>query len=228
MDVIVKICGLSTGDTLEAALDAKADMIGLVFYPPSPRSVSLPQAARLAAQARGHAEIVALTVDMNIADTAEIVEMVNPDWLQLHGQESPEAVADTKKRFGRRVMKALGVRTAKDLASAATFSPVADRILLDAKPPNRAALPGGRGAAFDWTLLEGFTSDLPFMLAGGIHEGNVENALRITRANGVDVSSGIETAPGKKDPELIYRFVAAARKAASGLGSAASVESVAT
>lgn len=214
MDLIVKICGLSTEETLEAALDAKADMIGLVFFPPSPRSVEPSQAAALAARARGRAEITALTVDMGLEEMTEIVDLVKPDWLQLHGQETPDAVAYTRRHFGRKVMKAIGVRDAADLVAVDRYSAVADRLLLDAKPPSEAALPGGNGTPFDWAILTDSQPGLPFLLSGGLHSGNVGEALRIVRPDGVDVSSGIETAPGRKDAELIHGFVAAARGAA--------------
>ena len=228
MDLIVKICGLSTEETLEAALDAKAEMIGLVFFPPSPRSVAPSRAARLAGQVRGRAEIAALTVDMDSAEISEIVALVKPDWLQFHGRETPETVAAARSRFGRRVMKAIGVRDATDLVSAKSFASVADRLLLDAKPPEGSVVPGGHGKPFDWNILEGFEPGLPFMLSGGLHSGNVDEALRVTRAGGVDVSSGIETAPGRKDPELIRDFVAAARRAAAALPSRDLAETVAS
>jgi len=226
MNLIVKICGLSTEETLEAALDAKAEMIGLVFFPPSPRSVAPSRAASLAAQVRGRAEITALTVDMDSAEIAEIVELVKPDWLQFHGRETPETVATARNRFGRRVMKAIGVRGVTDLVSAKRYASVADRLLLDAKPPEGSVVPGGHGKPFDWNILEGFEPGLPFMLSGGLHAGNVGEALSITRAGGVDVSSGIETAPGRKDPELIRGFVAAARRAAAALPSRDLAETV--
>lgn len=228
MDLIIKICGLSSEETLEAALDAKADMIGLVFFPPSPRSVTPARAASLAAQARGRAEITALTVDMDEMGIAEIVDLVKPDWLQFHGAESPETVAATKQRFGRRVMKAIGVRNTADLDVAEHYAGIADRLLLDAKPPKGSAVPGGHGKPFNWNILEGFEPELPIMLSGGLHAGNVGEALRITRAGGVDVSSGIETAPGRKDPDLIRDFIAAARNAAKVLSSTSLAEKVAS
>jgi phosphoribosylanthranilate isomerase len=228
MDLIIKICGLSSEETLEAALDAKADMIGLVFFPPSPRSVTPARAASLAAQARGRAEITALTVDMDEMGIAEIVDLVKPDWLQFHGAESPAAVAAAKQRFGKKIMKVIGVRDFADLDSANHYTGIADRLLLDAKPPKGSAVPGGHGQPFNWNILEGFEPGMPFMLSGGLHAGNVGEALRITRADGVDVSSGIETAPGTKDPELIRGFIAAARNAAKALSSNILTEKVAS
>ncbi|MEO8668146.1 MAG: phosphoribosylanthranilate isomerase [Bauldia sp.] len=218
MSLIVKICGLSTEETLDAALDAGADMIGLVFFPKSPRFVAPDRAATLAARVKGRAEIVALAVDMDDAGMTAIVDAVRPDWLQLHGRETPERLAAVKARFGRRVMKALHVGEPADLAATAAYLPVADRLLLDAKPPRGAVLPGGNGAAFDWAIVGGFAPGVPWLLSGGLDPGNVGEALRISGAPGVDVSSGIETAPGRKSPELIRAFVAAARRAAAGRG----------
>ncbi|MEJ0096756.1 MAG: phosphoribosylanthranilate isomerase [Bauldia sp.] len=214
MDLTVKICGLSTEATLGAALDAGADMVGFVFFAKSPRFVSVAAAAALAAKARGHAEIAALTVDMDDARLAEIVEAVRPDWLQLHGGETPERVAAIKARFGIRTMKAIGVSTAGDLAVAPRYAAVADRLLLDAKPPKGAALPGGNGAPFDWSLLRGFDAGVPYLLSGGLSPANVGEAIAVTGAPGVDVSSGVETAPGVKDAGLIRAFIRNARMAA--------------
>jgi phosphoribosylanthranilate isomerase len=213
MKLTVKICGLSSEEALDAAIDAGADMVGFVFFPPSPRYLTLDRAAALAGRARGRAEIVALTVDLHDKGFAEIVESVRPDWLQLHGNEGPERVAAVKKRFARRVMKAIGIREASDLAAAARYRVVADRLLLDAKPAKGAVLPGGNGAPFDWTILGGFEPGLPWLLSGGLDAGNVGLALRVTGAAGVDVSSGVEKTPGKKDPALIRAFIAAARRA---------------
>lgn len=215
----IKICGLSTPETLDAALAAGADMVGLVFFPRSPRHVDLERAARLAAQARGRAEIVALTVDADDALLAAIIDAAAPDILQLHGHETPERVRAIRARFGQPVMKALGIGGPEDIPALAAYAGVADRLLLDAKPPKGAALPGGNGVAFDWNLLAGpalASLDLPhpFMLSGGLDPANVGTALRLIQPGGVDVSSGVETAPGIKDPDLIARFVSAAREAA--------------
>lgn len=224
MDVIVKICGLSTRPTLAAALEAGADMVGFVFFPPSPRFVSAETAAELAAEARGRAEIAALTVDADDRILAEIVDRVRPDWLQLHGRETPERVATVAKRFGVKTMKAIGVSTAADLALARDYAAVADWLMLDAKAPKGAVLPGGNGVPFDWTILSGFRSPLPYLLSGGLNPANVAEALAATMAPGVDVSSGVETAPGRKDADLITAFVRNARRAAA----AASIEKVAS
>jgi phosphoribosylanthranilate isomerase len=214
MDLIVKICGLSSEETLDAALDAGADLVGLVFFAKSPRFLSLDRAAALAARARGRAGVVALSVDMEEATMAAMIEAVRPDWLQLHGREPPDRVAALKQRFGIPAMKAIHVGEARDLPAAKPYAAVADRILLDAKPPAGAILPGGNGAVFDWTMLRGFDPGLPWILSGGLDAGNVGEAIRISAAPGVDVSSGVETAPGKKSPDLIRAFIAAARKAA--------------
>jgi phosphoribosylanthranilate isomerase len=215
MDLIVKICGLSTEETLDAALDAGADMIGLVFFPKSPRFVGLDRAATLAARARKRAEVVALSVDMDDAGMAALVETVKPDWLQLHGRETPERVAALKQRFGLRTMKAILVSDPADLAAADAYASVADRLLLDAKPPKDAILPGGNGRPFDWTILKDFEPGVGWLLSGGLDVGNVGEALAVSGARGVDVSSGVEIAPGRKSPDLIRAFIAAARKAAA-------------
>ena len=215
----VKICGLSTAETLDAALDAGADMIGLVFHPRSPRLVTREQAAALAAQARERrgAETVVLLVDPDDEQVDAVMRAVRPDWLQLHGRERPERVAALRARSGARVMKALGVAAAADLAHAAAFAAVADVLLLDAKPPADAAYPGGHGAPFDWTVLATLDPATPFMLSGGLTAETVAAALGAARGLscvGVDVSSGVESAPGVKDPARIAAFVAAARGAA--------------
>jgi phosphoribosylanthranilate isomerase len=217
MELIVKICGLSSEETVDAALDAGADMIGFVLFPKSPRYVTVTRAAELAERARGRAEIVALTVDMDDRELASAARMLRPDWLQMHGSESVEAVKAARSSFGVKVMKALSVSAPADLDGAARYAAVADRLLLDAKPPKGADRPGGHGRPFDWTLLRGIASPLPYLLSGGLTPQNVEEAVRISGAPGVDVSSGVETAPGKKDADLIRAFIAAARRAAASL-----------
>jgi phosphoribosylanthranilate isomerase len=213
MSLIVKICGLSTEATLDAALAAGADMVGFVFFPKSPRFVSVAHAATLADRARVRAEIVVLTVDMDDAGLSAIIDAVGPDWLQLHGQESVERVAEIGRRFRRRTMKAVGVASADDLALAASYAGVADRLLLDAKPPKDATRPGGNARTFDWSIARSFAPGVPYLLSGGLTPDNVAEALRVTGAPGVDVSSGVETSPGRKDPALIAAFVANARAA---------------
>ena len=224
MSLIVKICGLSSEETLDAALAAGADMVGFNFFPKSPRFVAPERAADLAKRVAGRAEIVAVTVAMDDAGIAEIVEKLSPDWLQLHGAETPERVADVRKRFGRPVMKAVAIATTDDLALAEAYVAVADRLLLDAKPPKGAVLPGGNGAPFDWALLSGFDPDIPWMLSGGLTPGNVAEAVAMTGAPGVDVSSGVESAPGRKEANLIRAFIANAR----GAGAASLIDRAAS
>jgi phosphoribosylanthranilate isomerase len=211
MSLIVKICGLSTRETLDAALDAGADMVGFVFFPPSPRHLSLEKARELGKQAKGRAVKVALSVDADDATLANIVEVLQPDILQLHGKETVARVRDIKQKFALQVMKALAIETPADLASLPGYAAVADRILFDARAPKEATRPGGLGATFDWHVLENLDLEIPFMVSGGLHAGNVAEAVRITRAGGVDVSSGVENAPGIKDPDMIRAFVRAAR-----------------
>ncbi len=211
MSLLVKICGLTTPETLAAALDAGADMVGFVFFPPSPRHLGLEAARALGAQAKGRALKVVLTVDADDATIENIVETLRPDLLQLHGKESVARVRDIKQRFGLPVMKAIPVETAADLAPLSGYAAVCDRILFDARAPKDATRPGGLGATFDWHLLQDLKLDLPFMVSGGLSAGNVHEAVRITGAGGVDVSSGVERAPGVKDSDMIREFVRAAR-----------------
>lgn len=214
MTVEVKICGLSTPETVDAAVEAGADLVGFVFFPKSPRNVSLDQAASLAARARGRAKIVALVVDASDAQLNEIVRAVDPDLIQAHGSETPERIAGIAALTGKPVIKAIRVREASDISAAAAFSDMASLILYDAKAPETlgSALPGGNGHAFDWGLLEGERRPA-FMLAGGLTPDNVAEAIRITGAPVVDVSSGVESAPGVKDIALIRKFIEAAKSA---------------
>jgi phosphoribosylanthranilate isomerase len=215
MSLTVKICGLSTPEALDVALDAGADMVGFVFFPPSPRHLLYEAARPLGARVRGRAQKVALTVDADDAVFDALVETLRPDLLQLHGRESPARVAALKARFGLPVMKAIPVETKADLAAIAAYAGVADRLLFDARAPREATRPGGLGKPFDWRLLEKLEPGVPFMLSGGLDAGNVADALRVTRAPGVDVSSGVERAPGEKDPDKICAFIRAAREAAA-------------
>jgi phosphoribosylanthranilate isomerase len=211
MSLLVKICGLSTRETLDAALDAGADMVGFVFFPPSPRHLSLETARELGKRAGRSVLKVALTVDADDATLGNIVEALRPDILQLHGKETVARLRDIKQAFGLPVMKAMAIETAADLAVLPGYAAVADRILFDARPPKGATRPGGLGAAFDWHVLENLDLKLPFMVSGGLHADNVAEAIRVTRAGGVDVSSGVERAPGVKDIEMIRAFIRAAR-----------------
>jgi len=211
MSLIVKICGLSTRETLDVALQAGADMVGFVFFPASPRHIGLETARDLGRQAKGRAIKVALTVDADDATLANIVEALQPDILQLHGRETMARLRDIKQTFGLQVMKAIAVETPADLVSLPGYAAVADRVLFDARAPKEATRPGGLGAVFDWHILESLDIKLPFMVSGGLNAENIAQAVRVTRAGGVDVSSGVERAPGVKDPEMMRAFIRAAR-----------------
>jgi phosphoribosylanthranilate isomerase len=218
MTPLVKICGLSTPETLDAALEAGADMIGLVRFPRSPRHVELEAGAALSNRARGRAMVVALVVDADDGELEGVVGAWRPDLLQLHGRETPQRVAAIRARFGVPVMKAVGIAGPEDVERLRTYAPVADRLLVDAKPPARPdALPGGNGLSFDWRLVAGLDPGPPLMLSGGLDPANVGEALRLTRLSAVDVSSGVEHKPGEKDPARIAAFVRAARQAAEQL-----------
>lgn len=226
MPIEVKICGLKTESALNAALDGGADYVGLVFHAKSPRNVDLAMARRLAAIARGRAKIVALLVDPDDHLIADVVEAVAPDIIQLHGSESPERVAEVAHCFGRPVLKAVKVATAADAEAALAYAGRAQMILFDAKAPEGQAdtLPGGNGIAFDWRALASVRGRLAFMLAGGLTPQNVGEAIRLTGASAVDVSSGVETSPGEKDAVLIGRFLQAAKTANQGPSSPAGGE----
>jgi phosphoribosylanthranilate isomerase len=213
MTPTVKICGLSTVATLDAALEAGADMVGFVFFSKSPRHIDWATARTLGRQARGHAKIVALSVDADDDTLKRIVDALSPDLLQLHGSETPARVKEIGELFVRPTMKAIGVATREDLAAAKAYEGVADVLLIDAKPPKDAVLPGGNGRPFDWRLTQDFHAPLPWLLSGGLEPDNVEAAIALSGARGVDVSSGVERAPGVKDPAKIKAFVAAARRA---------------
>jgi phosphoribosylanthranilate isomerase len=211
MPLLVKICGLKTPEALDTALEFGADLVGFVFFGPSPRHLGLPAARALGERVKGRAGKVALTVDADNETLGAIVKALKPDMLQLHGSEPPERVAAVRARFGVPVMKALPVAERRDLAPIGIYAKVADWLIFDARAPQDATRPGGLGQPFDWTLLKGIDASVPFMLSGGLDAGNVAEALRITRAPGVDVSSGVERAPGEKDPDKIRAFIRAAR-----------------
>jgi phosphoribosylanthranilate isomerase len=219
MPVLVKICGLKTPDALDAALDAGADMVGFVFFPPSPRHLGYGAAGLLGERVNGRARKVALSVDATDNELGNFIDALKPDMLQLHGKETPERVAVLRSRFGLPVMKALPIAQKSDLSPVRLYAHVADRILFDARAPREATRPGGLGKAFDWTLLENLDIGVPFMLSGGLDAGNVGAALAVTRAPSVDVSSGVEKRPGEKDIAKIHAFVRAARAAAEKLDS---------
>lgn len=209
----VKICGLTRADDLRHAAKAGADYVGLVFYPPSPRNVSIGQAAELLKDVPEGIVPVALLVD---ADDA-LVDQVAPlgvGMLQLHGSESPERVTAIRKRTGLPVMKVISIGGREDLAKIGEFDAVADQLLLDARAPEGATRPGGNAVAFDWDLIAGRGWACPWILAGGLTPENVAEAVRMTGATQVDVSSGVESAPGQKDPARVEAFIKAARRAA--------------
>ncbi len=210
---LVKICGLSTAGTLEAALSAGADLVGFVRFPRSPRHVELDVAHTLSGQARGRAARVLLVVDATDAELDGAVAAIRPELIQLHGSETPERAAAIRSRTGRPVIKAVGVATRADLARVAIYRGVADRVLLDARPAPGAVLPGGNGVPFDWSLLAELDGGPDIMLSGGLDPENVAAAIAATGVGAVDVSSGVERAPGQKDPDRIAAFVTAARAA---------------
>jgi phosphoribosylanthranilate isomerase len=212
MSVLVKICGLKTLEALDVALEAGADMVGFVFFPPSPRHVGLAAAAELGRRVGDRARKVALIVDADDVLLKSITDALRPDLLQLHGAETPARVQAIKARFGLPVMKAIAVEARADLAAVKLYDTVADRLLFDARAPREATRPGGLGKPFDWHLLEELDLAVPYMLSGGLDPDNVAAALRITSAPGVDVSSGVERAPGEKDHDKIRAFIRAARR----------------
>ena len=211
MALTIKICGLRTPEALDAALESGADLVGFVFFPPSPRNLGLEAARALGERVMGRAGKVALTVDAIDGALLDIVEALKPDMLQLHGKETPQRVVQVRTRFGLPVIKALPIAERADLSPIREYAQVADRLLFDARPPKDATRPGGLGRRFDWMLLAGINPGVPYMLSGGLDAGNVAEALRITRAPGVDVSSGVESAPGVKDVDKIREFIRAAR-----------------
>ncbi len=219
MPVDVKICGLKTAATLNAALAAGVNYVGLVFYAPSPRNIDVTDAIALADLARGKARIVALFVDPDDALLNDVIASVQPDIIQLHGSETPERIAEIRQRTDASIMKALKVATSEDVVDARRYARSADMILFDAKPSvistsdGNTTLPGGNGEQFDWSLLEAHDHTQPWMLSGGLNTNNVGAAIRKTGATAVDVSSGVECARGIKDEALIAAFIAAAKSA---------------
>ena len=213
MALDIKICGLKTDQAMAAALAGGASHAGFIFFAKSPRYVEPAQAGRLREAARGKALAVAVTVDANDAFLDDIVTAMKPDMLQLHGSETPERVAELKARYGLPVMKALPLSETVDLDRIKPFIGVADRFLFDAKPPKGSELPGGNGVAFDWRILAGLDAGVDYMLSGGLNAANIGDALRLANPPGIDISSGVESAPGVKDPALIEQFFRAVRAA---------------
>jgi phosphoribosylanthranilate isomerase len=222
MALLIKICGLKTPEALDVALEAGADQVGFVFFAPSPRNLGYEAARALGQRVKGRAGKVALTVDASDEMLGEVIEALAPDMLQLHGTETPERVVAVRTRFGLPVMKALPIAERGDLSPIRLYAKLVDRLIFDARAPKEATRPGGLGRPFDWRLLQDVHPGVPFLLSGGLDIGNVADALVITRAPGVDVSSGVERAPGVKDPDKMRAFVRAARAAYASLNKVAS------
>lgn len=216
MSLDIKICGLKTEAALGAALAGGATHVGFIFFRKSPRWVEPNEAGRLRRVASGKAKAVAVTVDADDEFLDAIVAAMAPDMLQLHGKETPKRVAELKARHGLPVMKAFSVRVAADLDAVRPYRGIADRFLFDAKPPAGSELPGGNGVAFDWTVLAGLDRGVDYLLSGGLGAANIGEALASTKPAGIDISSGVETAPGEKDPALIEAFFRAVRLAERG------------
>jgi phosphoribosylanthranilate isomerase len=210
---LAKICGLTTPETLDAALAGGAAFVGAVVFPKSPRHLAPLHAATLFERARGKAKIVAVTVDADDALLTEIALILKPDLIQLHGSESPARAEQVLTLTGAGIIKALPIRAHEDFDEAEAWEPFADHLMFDARPPEGSGLPGGVGARFDWTLLADRAFRRAWFVAGGLGPANVAEAIRISGAPAVDVSSGVETAPGVKDPALIAAFLGAVRSA---------------
>lgn len=211
---LVKVCGIKTPDLLEVTVQAGADMIGFVHFAKSPRHVSIDELSELISQTRGRAQSVVLLVNPDNSLIAE-VSAFGPDYIQLHGTESAERVQDIRSLGGIPIIKALPIGSAEDVAKVAAYEEVADIVLLDAKPPKDSTRPGGLGEVFDWSLLKALDPNLEFMLSGGLSPNNVADAVRQTVPFAVDASSGMERAPGVKDPQMIQDFVRAVREVVS-------------
>ena len=203
----IKICGLSTPEAIDATIEGGATHMGMIFFEKSPRHVSTEAAAKLSDHAGDRLCKVAVSVNADDAYLDEIVNAAKPDMLQLHGKESPERVSAVKARYGLPVMKAIAIREASDLELAKTYFGTADLFLFDAKPPKGSELPGGNGVAFDWEIMDQWSPDVPYMLSGGLDAENIEEALNQSATIAVDVSSGVESAPGRKDVQLIREFL---------------------
>ena len=208
----IKICGLSTAETVERAVARGATHIGFIFFEKSPRNIEPDIAGKLADAVRGMVKVVAVTVDADNDELDEIVDLLKPDILQLHGHETPERVLNIKAIYGLPVMKAFSIRDADDLAKIDPYIGIADRFLFDAKPPVGSDLPGGNGVSFDWTILRSLDGSIDYMLSGGLNKDNIAEALAETGARGIDASSGVESAPGIKDPAMIDAFFDAVKK----------------
>ncbi|QRM53663.1 phosphoribosylanthranilate isomerase [Sinorhizobium sp. BG8] len=222
MGIDIKICGLKTEEAVEEAVSQGATHIGFIFFEKSPRYIEPADAGRLADRVRGKAKIVAVTVDVDNDELDEIIALLKPDVLQLHGSESPERVLNVKTLYGLPVMKALSVRSADDLKRVEPYVGIADRFLFDAKPPVGSDLPGGNGVSFDWHLMRLLDGDVDYMLSGGLNKDNIAEALATTNAPGIDVSSGVESRPGVKDLELMQAFFEAVRRSVNSAAASGS------
>ncbi|MGN6158809.1 MAG: phosphoribosylanthranilate isomerase [Devosia sp.] len=210
----IKICGIKTEAILDAAIDAGADMVGFVHFARSPRHLELDDIGELISLARGRAETCVLLVNPDNTLVAQVAAL-GPDWIQLHGPETPHRVEAIRDEAGIAILKACHIGSVEDVAAVSAFADCADRLLLEAKPPKDATRPGGLGVTFDWTLLKALDRELGFMLSGGLTPANVAAAIMAARPMGVDVSSGVESAPGVKDAALIRAFITNARSAAA-------------
>ncbi len=212
----VKICGLSTPEDVSTTIEAGADLVGFVFFPKSPRNISLEQALYLSSLVPSNVKKVVLVVNPEDFFLEKIITAVDPDMIQLHGREKVSRVSEIRDLFNLPIMKAVGIRDRNDLGALNEYSQVADQLLVDAKPVDPNSLPGGNGIAFDWKLISEFNWELPWMLAGGLNSGNVATALKLTNAKQVDVSSGVEKSPGIKDHKEIRKFITAAKAKDNG------------
>jgi phosphoribosylanthranilate isomerase len=217
MKTEVKICGLKTAEAAERAVALGASHVGFIFFPKSPRNIEPDDAGRIADRIRGQAKIVAVTVNADNDELDEIVSALNPDILQLHGSEDAERLLTVKAMYGLPVMKALSVREASDLEKIDAYIGIADRFLFDAKPPKGSDLPGGNGVSFDWKLLDALDGSVDYMLSGGLNADNIGEAMAQTNARAIDISSGVESAPGVKDLKLMESFFNAVRQAEAGM-----------
>ena len=213
MKLDIKICGLKTEEAVDRAVALGATHIGFIFFQKSPRHIEPVDAGRLADRVRGRARIVSVSVDADNDDLDEIIDLIRPDMLQLHGKETPDRVLNIKAVTGLPVMKALSIQTSDDLRKIEAYDGIADRYLFDAKPPKNSELPGGNGVSFDWRLLTGLDPSVDYLLSGGLNKDNLAEALAIARPRGIDASSGLESSPGVKDVNMIDEFFAAVHRA---------------
>jgi len=213
MAIQVKICGINSVESADAAVRAGADLAGLMFHPKSPRGLNMEQARSLSDRMKGRVRLVAVMVEPDDATIKSVIASARPDFIQLHGKESATRVSEIRSLSGLSVIKVLPVAEANDFSAASPYEPVADMLMFDAKAPANATREGGHGAAFDWALLKGRTFARPWLLAGGLNAENVARAIAISGAPGVDVSSGVETAPGQKSPDMIRAFIEGVRNA---------------